>query len=542
MADARLAYDGAMSRSTPSSLPVATLALVAASLVSIASSAAPALRAEDGRFVDAAGRTIVLRGVNVAGNSKVPPFTGASDPQLFEGLRELGMNVVRLLFTWEAYEPVKGTYDAGYLAYYRAAVEKAHDSGLNVIVDLHQDGFSRASIGGCGDGFPLWALPAGVTPAAPDNGSACKSWGIKMQSDKDMMAAWSAFYSDAEGVRTGYLAMLGSVATELSSEPAVIGYDLLNEPWGDEVTEIGPLYEEAAAVVRKASPDAILFVSPHARTSAGSPTELPKPSFGNLAYSPHFYDASVILFKSWSGVEPDAAFQLMNDTAAAWGAPLFLGEFGAPATTQEANPYMRTLFRHLDDHLSSGAQWVHTPGWTEIAKDGWNDEDFSIVAGGGPRDNFLVRCAPRAIAGLPTSFHVEPSDTAEASTATLLWDNDPAAGKTEVYAPLDAFGGTRTIEGTGEGLSCGAEGFLVTCESASAGPMRLVLRAVSAGGGGGGGAGGGGGGAGTGSSGCGCHVACGAPLDRGSLAGGLLVVFLLSGVRRRSPRRRGDPR
>lgn len=513
----------------PLVVPAATLAFAAATLASAGAAAAPPLRAEDGRFVDAAGRTVVLRGVNVAGNSKVPPFTPASDPAVFEPLRDMGMNVVRLLFTWEAYEPVKGTYDKAYLDYYAAAAAAAGATGLFVIVDVHQDGFSRASIGGCGDGFPLWALPAGVTPAEPDNGPACKSWGVKMQSDKDMLAAWSAFYSDVEGVRTSYVAMLESVSSRLASVPAVIGYDLLNEPWGDEVTEIGPLYEDAAAVVRKASPDAIVFVSPHARTSAGSQTKLVKPSFGNVVYSPHFYDASVILFKSWSGVEPDAPFKLMNDTATAWGAPLFVGEFGAPGPTEEGGPYMDTLYRHLDDRLSSGAQWVYTPGWTEAAKDGWNDEDFSIVdAAGAPRPNYRGRPSPRAIAGKPTSFVFEDAATAEGRRATLAWENEPAAGKTELFVPAETFGGSPLVTATGEGLSCAPDGHVLLCGSSKAGAMRVVLTADKGSGD-------------TESGGGGCRAAGGGPPGRGALFVALLGILGLCGARRRAGATRQRP-
>ncbi len=513
----------------PLVVSAATLALAAATLASAEASAAPPLRAEDGRFIDAAGRTVVLRGVNVAGNSKVPPFTAASDPAVFVPLRDMGMNVVRLLFTWEAYEPVKGTYDKAYLDYYVASATAAGAAGLFVIVDVHQDGFSRASIGGCGDGFPLWALPAGVTPAAPDNGPACKSWGVKMQSDKDMLAAWSAFHSDAEGVRTSYMAMLESVSSRLASLPAVIGYDLLNEPWGDEVTEIGPLYEDGAAVVRKASPDAIVFVSPHARTSAGSQTKLLKPSFGNVVYSPHFYDASVILFKSWSGVLPDAPFQMMNDTAAAWGAPLFLGEFGAPGPTEEGGPYMDTLYRHLDDRLSSGAQWVYTPGWTEAAKDGWNDEDFSIVGAAGElRPNYRGRPSPRAIAGKPTSFLFEDAATAEGRRATLAWENDPAAGKTEIFVPADTFGGPPLATVTGEGLSCAWDGPALVCGSGAAGSMRVVLAVDK-------------GASDTESGGGGCHAAGGGAPEKGAPFVGLLVTLGLCGVRRRTKAARQRP-
>lgn len=467
-----------MNRSRLRQIASPLLALAVLASTSMAAAANP-LHVDGPRFADAAGRTVVLRGVNVAGNSKVPPFTPASDPAVFDPLPGWGMNVVRLLFTWEAYEPAPGDYDEAYLDYYAGAARAAWERGLYVIVDFHQDAFSRASIGGCGDGFPAWALPPTVSPAPPDNGPACANWGIKMQSDADMMAAWEAFHSDAHGARTRYLAMLGSVSERLAAEPGVIGYDVMNEPWGDEATELGALYESAAEALRKASPEAIVFVSPHARTSAGTATMLARPAFGNFAYSPHFYDASVILFESWSGVEPDAAFATMNATAEAWDVPLFLGEFGAPAATDNVEAYMDTLYDRLDDRFASGAQWVYTPGWTETAKDGWNDEDLSIVDDHGTtRPNFRARPYAPAIAGTPTAFRVSATGPVGERVIELEWEHDPQAGLTELFVPIETFfeGGPLSIETSGEAMECLPFGQVVKCFARTAGARRISVR------------------------------------------------------------------
>lgn len=54
---------------------------------------------------------------------------------------------------------------------------------------------------------------------------------------------------------------VGSAET-FAENPAVIGYDLLNEPFGDEVTEIGPLYEDIAKRIRKHDTKGIFFIEP----------------------------------------------------------------------------------------------------------------------------------------------------------------------------------------------------------------------------------------------------------------------------------------
>lgn len=515
-----------MSSTTKSPLSkraAAVLALGIATLAPDFADATPALRVEGSRFVDDKGRTVILRGVNAAGNSKVPPFRPAQKAGFFDPLPALGYNVVRLLFTWEAYEPTKGKYDVSYLDYYEKAAKAAGDAGLFVIVDFHQDAFSRASLDGCGEGFPQWAVPSNQVKATPDNGEACESWGPKMKGDMDMQAAFTAFYADTEGVRTSYLAMVESVSSRLASHPEVIGYDMLNEPWGDEVTEIGPLYEDAAKSIRKASPDAILFVSPRALTSAGNPTELVKPTFSNFVYSPHFYDASVVLFDSWSGVLPDTAFGMMDGTAAAWGVPLFLGEFGASGITVDGDKYMQTMYDHLDAHLSSSAQWVYTPDWTSTKFDGWNNENFSIVDSQSKlRSNFVYRPFPMAVAGEITAFKYEPATLPESSRVTLEWDSDSAAGETVLYAPTAVFLDTPVIEVTGE-MACSIdEDQRIRCVATATGAMKLVVSTPPVGEGA------------TDKGGCG--VSRGSPSNTGLWVTLLGALGALSGWRRRARR------
>ena len=101
------------------------VALLAASLAAPLAHASAALKAVGDHFEDATGGVVILRGVNVAGNSKVPPFRPAADPAIFAPLQTWGMNVVRLIFTWEAYEPSAGVYDETYLDYYAAAATAA---------------------------------------------------------------------------------------------------------------------------------------------------------------------------------------------------------------------------------------------------------------------------------------------------------------------------------------------------------------------------------------------------------------------------------
>ncbi|HUS84638.1 MAG TPA: cellulase family glycosylhydrolase [Anaerolineales bacterium] len=133
-------------------------------------------------FKDERGRTLMLRGVNLGGSSKVPfspdgathlsdrffnhrdvsfigrPFPLEEADEHFTRLRAWGFSFLRLLVTWEAIEHAgPGLFDDAYLEYIRAIVEKAAEHGIDVFIDPHQDVWSRFS---GGDGAPGWTFEA----------------------------------------------------------------------------------------------------------------------------------------------------------------------------------------------------------------------------------------------------------------------------------------------------------------------------------------------------------------------------------------------
>ena len=151
-----------------------------------------------------------------------------------------------------------------------------------------------AGKGGVRDAFlALWDILAGAR-AAP-----CHSAPAKLQSEPSARSLPSeltpvhqgpelkrghAGTAQAQVARKGYCPLLFNKITchahraeaqpvcpcapraeTFAGSPAVLGYDLLNEPYGDEVAEIAPLYEDIAARIRQHDPSAILFVQPQAR-------------------------------------------------------------------------------------------------------------------------------------------------------------------------------------------------------------------------------------------------------------------------------------
>src|SRR5512147_3199528 len=119
---------------------------------------------------DADGRIAILRGVNARvdgvfdvtfDDGRVPlepiPALEAADCRR---MRELGLDLLRLPINWSGIEPTRGSYDEAYLQRVDAAVRCAGDAGVYVMIDLHQDAYSK-EIGE--DGAPLWAIEPAPT-------------------------------------------------------------------------------------------------------------------------------------------------------------------------------------------------------------------------------------------------------------------------------------------------------------------------------------------------------------------------------------------
>jgi hypothetical protein len=97
--------------------------------------------------------------------------------------------------------------------------------------------------------------------------------------------------SNKGGVRDSYLALVEHLAGAFQSRPSVIGFDLLNEPLGDEVLHVSPLYAEAALRVRRANSSALILTTPQFLVGSGFvATRLVPPAVDHAVFSPHFYN------------------------------------------------------------------------------------------------------------------------------------------------------------------------------------------------------------------------------------------------------------
>jgi endoglycosylceramidase len=172
--------------------------------------------------------------------------TGPGSGNDFAQMRQLGFDVVRLILNWSQLEPRPGVYDSTYLDRVAQAVDWAGQQGLYVILDMHQDQYSRFILPGQTSKVPAGCPPSGGQDGAPrwavftDGKPACALLG-QSSLNPASSAAFAAFWADrtvdapagdtpGRGLQDHYIGALAALANRFENDPTVLGYELMNEP------------------------------------------------------------------------------------------------------------------------------------------------------------------------------------------------------------------------------------------------------------------------------------------------------------------------
>ncbi|KAJ7545001.1 hypothetical protein O6H91_09G102300 [Diphasiastrum complanatum] len=295
------------------------------------------INTDTGRIQDSYGRERVFHGLNVVVKGPPwLPDVDAFDPLHSFCDRDIvlmqswGMNVVRLAVMWPGVEATEGSINATHLAAMLSIVRKLNSAGIYTLIEFHQDLFSSQF---CGEGLPPWILHHTPTiskqkssqpsfssrrelsshEAASSNLlqsklSKCKNWvdyaasfpeplSRRWFADPDeatdsqlkencktfdwfwyyISYAVSKSFQDLYENRWGWADRLADywkvVAKAFRSEPGVLGYELMNEPWAgnfyrnpllllpgvaDKINLV-PFYEKLQAAVRSMDSERIVF-------------------------------------------------------------------------------------------------------------------------------------------------------------------------------------------------------------------------------------------------------------------------------------------
>jgi hypothetical protein len=399
-------------------------------------------------IADEAGRYRVLRGVVAAGlidfwsganhsDPRPPPFypvdpavyaTGCPTnyslvrvpplcEQDFVQMRELGFDVVKLGLSWSLLEPSPGRYDSTYLDRIAQVVGWARASGIYVILDMHQNSWSRylgddsrsiplglAEAPSLSDhtGAPSWAVFADGLPSA-------RFAGIR-ELNPAVQAAMTNFWLDrsldslprgqspGSRLQDHYIGALAALGRRFRDDSTVVGYNFFNEPqqgfipWGmfedaflvpfyrraiDALTGIGdglPCPASSPSLPVCGYPDLgvhdrrhIYFLDANiTRSMTDLPTHLALPlsSYPNLVYGFHAYTHVYTLDRMF-GASPshspypfsyDQSFELAAAGARLTRAALMVTEYGDDPPDDAV--IVRQELAAVERHLTGSTFWT----------------------------------------------------------------------------------------------------------------------------------------------------------------------------------------
>lgn len=442
-------------------------------------------------IIDESGREVMLRGVNarVAGvfdvtfdDGRAPlepiPVFDASDTEV---MNTLGFNFLRLPINWSGIAPQPNQYSEEYVAAIAEVVELAEQAGIQVLLDMHQDAYSK-EIGE--DGAPLWAI---VPPPETTNaGGELNLLPLRLapQTQKAFASFWKNEQVEGKGLQEHYIEAMAFVMSKFKDNPAVVGMEIFNEPWllhaqtlltaqgqdpGLSLSMLDDFYAKAVPALQETAPDKLVVFEPD--VAKNDPPQIPPGSSDqqpysaavpnpipwnteNTVYGPHFYinaffnpgDAAAG-YPNITPDDPDIDLNMSNTLAeaTAFKAPLLVGEFGFTDKAAKFSETLARMYSLADQNVFSTAQWV----WKEDSQDSWGFFDFQ---GETPvlRENVAQaasRAYPQAIGGRIKTSSYDPAT----QTFSVTFNYAEAKAPHQIFLPLAyAYSNGFTLQCNGE--------------------------------------------------------------------------------------------
>ena len=453
-------------------------------------------------IVDEAGREVMLRGVNarVAGvfdvtfdDGREPlepiPVFDASDTA---AMNTLGFNFLRLPINWSGIAPAPNQYSEEYVAAIQEVVDLAEDAGIQVLLDMHQDAYSK-EIGE--DGAPLWAI---VPPPETTNaGGELNLLPLRLapQTQKAFASFWKNEQVEGKGLQEHYIEAMTFVMSKFKDNPAVLGMEIFNEPWllhaqtlltaqgqdpGLSLSMLDDFYAKAVPALQETAPDKLVVFEPD--VAKNDPPQIPPGSSDqqpysaavpnpipwdtrNTVYGPHFYinaffnpgDAAAG-YPNITPNDPDIDLNMANSLAeaTAFQAPLLIGEFGFTDKAAQFSETLARMYSLADENVFSTAQWV----WKEDSQDSWGFFDFEGETPVLRQDvaQAASRAYPQAISGRIKTSSYDPATQAFSVTFNYADTSAPH----QIFLPLEyGYSGGFTLQCDGketEALSQSGDG------------------------------------------------------------------------------------
>jgi endoglycosylceramidase len=398
---------------------------------------------DDGRLVDGRGREVTLRGVNARADGvfdvtfddgrlplqDVPVFDAGDAARM----QALGFNLLRLPINWSALEPRPGAYDDAYLDRIEAIVDACAKHDVLVLIDFHQDAFSK-EIGQ--DGAPRWVLDLLLGPNGyPYLGGPLTDLAARRVAPA-AIGAFRTFFDDEHGVQDLMAQAAAVVAKRFRRNKAVLGYEVMSEPLA-AITTNGQAKLEAfnarvAQAIRRVDRRHLVVFEPDTLRNFTNAAPLPSAPFPvtGAIYAPHIYTGVFDTTDLSGGLQVlTPSMEHAAAEAAAWGVPLLVGEYGIDPHSPYANAWITAQLDLQDRFRAHSAFWV----WEEISEGRWGLFEGESSEPGGERldrTHALSRVFARAVPGRVLEHTVDDA----ANTLRLRWQGKGGA-KLELYVP-----------------------------------------------------------------------------------------------------------
>jgi endoglycosylceramidase len=414
------------------------------------SPAVPQLR-RDGSFLkDQQNRVVLLHGVNAVWKLKpyAPPDTAegftAADA---DWLQAHGFNAVRLGVLFAGVMPQAGVVDQNYLTMIDRTVQLLASRHIWVLLDFHQDMYNEQFYG---EGFPDWAVDSDGVPLPFDAGFP----GNYFQPATSI--TFDNLWNDKDGLWDYYRDAWAAVAAKWATQPYLMGYDLINEPWSGtnfaacipplgcapfDETKLQPFQQHALEGIRQHDPDNIAWFEPLVLISYGAPTYLGAQTpvnDANLGLSWHLYcpttSVGILNLNNISCAVLDGDVLHVGEGGAdRLGASRLITEFGA---TDLISDLTRST-AEFDQHLLGWQYWAyknwHDPTTSaSSAAQGLFADDADLATVKADKLAVLQRTYPQFTAGTPTALSFDP----DSGAFSYAYVPRQADGPTEIYVPV----------------------------------------------------------------------------------------------------------
>ncbi len=237
-------------------------------------------------LADRYGRALQLHGANLGKTGDITE-KGVAD------MAAAGLTLLRYPIQWRKVEPTQGDYDEAYVEHLKEVLGWAETYGVLVMIDWHQDVFGPYFGENFGfDGIPAWATRTDGIEFERVPGNWFNSyWHPAVQ------AAFTHLWNDAD-LQQAQVDAWTYLADQLEGSPALLGYDLFNEPMIKSEALLGEMYNRVIAGIRTVDQRSWLWVEPTVLVGEGLPTMLPgfddpREGADRIGYAPHAYSTSV---------------------------------------------------------------------------------------------------------------------------------------------------------------------------------------------------------------------------------------------------------